>query len=304
VVIPVYNNALNISGLAREILTALAAYNSEIILIDDRSTDDSWATVCALTKLSVPGKQIRGFRLSKNFGQHVAILSGLRETHGDFIAIIDADGQDNPADIPRLIAQAEKGYDVVHTQRQIPRFSMRGTFSVLVHKLLTTASEMKKHRGLGGFKLLTKRAVAAALEFRATQPLIEIMVSRIGFEAAYVDVVRRPRSAGSSSYGFRGWFYFIVNTMVTYSSLPFAIFLLTGMLLVLVSAITLTAAYATLSGKGAVILAAGFVSGLLLIAAATLGYYIRQIQMSERHWPLYLIDEQTDFTHSKTKSHK
>lgn len=291
VVCPVYNNAAHLAELTLEIRKALAGIKSEIIYIDDGSADASWQAIQAMAKTRQGNCVVRGIKLSKNFGQHMAILAGLRAANLAYIVVLDADGQDDPSFIPQMIARAREGFDIVHTRRLNQKKTWRGIFSELVYRILSWSSEIRRRQGMGTYKLITRRALMAALPFVATQPLFEIMVSRAGFRSSCVDIVRRKRPAGNSTYGLGGWTSLIINLMVTYSSLVFAVFLGSGFAFLAAGILGFFLSDAARSSHAAVLSATGFLSGLILVVGGVLGYYIRALQTAERRWPHYIVEE-------------
>ena len=120
VVVPVYGCAGCLPELHRRITATLEALRIayEIVLVDDRSQDGAWEVIGGLAR---EDPHVRGVRLSRNFGQHLAITAGLAESRGDWAVVMDCDLQDPPEEIPRLLEQGLRGFDVVHGRRQIGR---------------------------------------------------------------------------------------------------------------------------------------------------------------------------------------
>lgn len=117
VVLPVYNEADNLTPLTKELVPVLdsAGYDYEIFFVDDGSTDDSRESIHHLAELFAP---VRGVFLRRNFGQSAAIAAGIDHANGEYIVTLDADGQNDPADIPRLLDRLEAGYDCVSGWRK------------------------------------------------------------------------------------------------------------------------------------------------------------------------------------------
>lgn len=111
VVIPVYKSEKCIPELTKQISDALKDFNWELILVNDCSPDNSWTEI---KKVAAENNNITGINLRKNGGQDLAILAGLNHAKGKWIVIMDDDLQHSPYDIPKLYAQAQKGFDVVY----------------------------------------------------------------------------------------------------------------------------------------------------------------------------------------------
>lgn len=292
VVSPVYNNARHLAGLVHEISEALHGQRCEVILVDDGSPDNSWQVVTELAKAAKRQCIVRGVRLSRNFGQHAAIFAGLNQARGDYIFVLDADLQDNPAFMGAMFEKALKGFDIVHARRTRQRLTFKRLLTKVVYRLLTTASEIRLHATMGNFKLLSRRALETALRFAGPQPLFELMVDRAGYPAAFVDVERRNRPLDVSAYNLRDSLRFIGNLLVAYSSLAFRFFLLTGLVLAPLGLLGLGLAWYWSAVPLLVVAAAAFNAGLILICAATVGFYVRTQQVSGRGAPAFVIQDQ------------
>ena len=117
VVAPCYNDEGNVAELVRR-LNAVAnemQVSIEIIVVDDRSPDNAWEVI---NQLSGEYENFRGYRLSRNFGQHIAITAGIQQSKGAYIVIMDGDLQDRPEEIPNLYSKIQEGYDLVFTVRK------------------------------------------------------------------------------------------------------------------------------------------------------------------------------------------
>lgn len=115
VVIPVYNEEENLYELYDKIKKSLSEYDYEVIFVDDGSTDNSWKVI---KKIADEDKKVKGLKLSRNYGQTFALYAGFQEAKGDIIITIDADLQNDPDDIGKLIEELQKGYDIVSGWRK------------------------------------------------------------------------------------------------------------------------------------------------------------------------------------------
>ena len=124
VVVPVYGCADCLAVLHERLVRTLetTVESFEVVFVDDRSPDGSWALLCDLAERD---ERVRAIRLSRNFGQHAAITAGLTESTGRWTVVMDCDLQDPPEEIPRLLDKAAAGYDIVLSRRILPRQSRR-----------------------------------------------------------------------------------------------------------------------------------------------------------------------------------
>jgi dolichol-phosphate mannosyltransferase len=200
VVVPVYACATCLDALHGRLtatLTAMAA-RYELVFIDDRTTDGSWDV---LTRLTATDDHVRAFRLSRNFGQHVAITAGLAEARGAWIVVMDCDLQDPPEEIPRLYAKASEGHDVVLARRtQRPGAPGRVLAGRLYFRLLNRVAGTDIDRSYGTFSIISRKVADAYLRFGDRERHYLFILYWLGFDQAAIDFPAEPRYSGTSSY--------------------------------------------------------------------------------------------------------
>jgi glycosyltransferase involved in cell wall biosynthesis len=201
VVVPLLNESDSLSELHAE-LSAVAArhdYNLEIIFVDDGSTDASWQIIENLAKVD---RRVFGIRLRRNFGKAAAISAGAVAASHEFVLTIDADLQDDPAEIPRLAAEMERGFDVVSgwkKDRKDPwsrRFASR-VFNGLVNSL----TQVRLHDHNCGFKLYRREIFDEVDLYGGFHRFIPVLAAARGFRVSEAVVNHRPRKHGRSRYG-------------------------------------------------------------------------------------------------------
>ena len=292
VVCPVCNNAAQLQQLFQEISQAVAGCQCEMLFVDDRSSDESWQIIHDLAARKYGLIRVRALRLSRNYGQHSAIHAGLAHARGDFVIVLDADLQDNPAYIPQLLDKANQGFDIVHTRRKKAPLTWQKLLSIIAHKILTRDSEIVMHGAMGNYKLLSRRAVDAALCQRLDRPIFELMVAYAGFSAGTVEVVRRQRPGEGSAYTMGKSFRLFFGLMLSYSSLVFKLSIFAGVFSFAAAVISLIIFASSQSMAGLIFFAALFVTGCVLCAGGILGYYVRTLQKSSRTTPVIVVEEE------------
>jgi glycosyltransferase involved in cell wall biosynthesis len=203
IVIPVYNEKESLEPLCTEIREAVrdANLNVEAIFVDDGSSDGSWQVI---RELASRHDWIRGIRFRRNFGKAAALSAGFRAARGDPIVTLDADLQDDPREIPNLLARLEKGLDVVSgwkRTRHDPWHKVwpSRVFNYLVSKL--TGVWLHDHNcGLKCYRAAVFREVRLYGEFHR---FIPVLAAARGFRVGEVEVHHRPRQFGRSKYGVR-----------------------------------------------------------------------------------------------------
>lgn len=212
VVVPVFNEVENVAILLREITTALSgrALAYEVIFVDDGSRDGSFE---ALRALAEHDPRVVVIRFRRNFGQTAAFAAGFRHARGDVVVTMDADRQNDPADIPAMLDKLDDGYDVVNgwrVNRKDP-FLLRKLPSRLANMLIARASGVRlRDRGcsLRAFRAPVLRELHLYGEMHR---FIPEMVNFAGFSMAEVPVSHRSRVAGRSKYGLSRTFRVILD---------------------------------------------------------------------------------------------
>ena len=218
VVVPVYNEERSVELLFDEIRAALEPLEQEweVVFVDDGSTDASFS---ALTRLHSRAATVRVVRLRRNFGKAAALSAGFGQSTGDVIVTIDADGQDDPAEIPRLLAKLDEGYDLVSgwkTKRQDPW--RRRVLSRIFNRVTGWISGVRLHDMNCGLKAYRADVVRGLALYGELHRFLPVLAHERGFRITELAVNHRPREHGRSRYGLerylRGFFDLITVTFM------------------------------------------------------------------------------------------
>lgn len=205
VVIPVCNEAENVEPLAREVQAALRAHQPfEIIFIDDGSTDTTAASVVAAREAGIP--EIRLLQHSRRCGQSAAVWTGVRAARADWIATLDGDGQNDPADIPMLVEALKTGGDSLRLIMGNRTATRRDTW---LRKVSSRVANGVRGRMLRdgtpdtgcGIKLLHRATFLELPRFNHMHRFLPALFQRAGAKVISVPVRHRPRTRGTSKYG-------------------------------------------------------------------------------------------------------
>ena len=202
IIVPVYNEVENLRPLAEEITAALAneSLNYEVVFIDDGSRDGSFELMQTLHE---EDPRFMYIRFRRNHGQTAGFAAGFDYARGRYILTMDADRQNNPADIPKLIARLEEGYDVVNGWRENRQdaFLMRKLPSFIANRLIARLTKVPlRDRGCS-LRIFRAEVVHELHLYGEMHRFIPEMISFAGFTMAEVPVDHRPRVAGTSKYG-------------------------------------------------------------------------------------------------------
>ncbi len=213
VVVPVYNEEANVPDLARRLHAALAAIGRtyEIILVDDGSRDATWAR---LKEAAAAWPRFRLIRFRRNFGQTAAMSAGIDAARHDVIVTLDADLQNDPADIPLLLAEMEKNHSAVvsgwRKDRKDP-FLNRRLPSMLANGLISRITGVQLHDYGCTLKAYRREVLQGVRLYGEMHRFIPALCSWVGGDIAEVVVTHHPRRAGQSKYGIGRTFRVILD---------------------------------------------------------------------------------------------
>jgi glycosyltransferase involved in cell wall biosynthesis len=201
VVVPVHDEERSVALLYDELTSALEPLGTpwEAIFVDDGSTDGTFA---ALTRLHSAAHNVRVVRLRRNFGKAAALVAGFDQAHGEIVVTIDGDLQDDPSEIPRLLAKLDEGFDLVSgwkTRRQDPL--SRRLLSKIFNRVTSAFSGVRLHDMNCGLKAYRAEVVHGLRLYGELHRFIPVLAHYRGFRIAELPVNHRPREHGRSRYG-------------------------------------------------------------------------------------------------------
>lgn len=298
VVIPVYRAEKIINELCSRLIKNLSLItdNFEIILLDDGSPDKSWNKI---TKNANDEKRIKGYQLSRNFGQHHAITAGLKAAKGEWIVVMDCDLQDRPEEIPKLYTKAQEGYDLVVAQRIVRQdVFVKRMSSKLFYMLFSYLTDTKQDSSIANFGIYKHKVIQAVLSMKECVRAFPILVQWVGFRRYELPVMHAERLEGESSYTFFTLLKLATGIIIAFSQRPLKLTLKLG-LLIMLGSILLGVYYLrlywldkiTVPGYASIILSIWFLSGAIIALIGMVGIYIGQTFEQVKQRPLYIINE-------------
>jgi glycosyltransferase involved in cell wall biosynthesis len=195
VVVPLFNEEENVPILQAELMTALSGLDYEIIFVDDGSTDGTVQRIA-------PDPRVRLVRFERNAGQSAAMYGGLNSAQGDVAVLIDGDLQNDPADIPRLLAEIARGADLVCGYRAQRKDTVVKRITSRIANFVRSRFTKDGVRDTGcTLKAMKRECVAALLPFKGMHRFIPALVKGAGYRLVEIPVNHRPRKFGLSKYG-------------------------------------------------------------------------------------------------------
>jgi glycosyltransferase involved in cell wall biosynthesis len=308
VVIPIRNESLNLAALYREFTETLEAWGCpyELLLVDDGSTDDSFAK---LAELQARDPRVRVIRFRRNFGQTAAFSAGFQFARGRLIATADGDLQNDPRDLPRMVELIDQGHDIVcgwRRDRKDP-FLTRRLPSMMANLLISWATGVKLHDYGCSLKVFRAEIVKPLKLYGEMHRFLPAIASELGVSISEVVVNHRARQHGTSKYGLSRTIRVMldlltVKFLLNYSTRPLQIFGLVGGAMLLTGlGVTAWLAYERLFGYQSIANRPMLLFGILLIFTGvqlvTLGL-LAELQARTYHEsqdkPTYVIREVRD----------
>lgn len=297
VIAPVYNSAGSLEALATRVLEALSETDVEIVLVNDGSTDGSWT---AILELCNANPRLRGFDLAHNFGQHNALLAGIRAARGDVIVTLDDDLQNPPEEIPLLLDQLVDGIDVVYGTPIERRHSLwRNVATGLVRFSLRSTMGRDVARWVSPFRAFRSDLRRGFDSFSGPDVSIDVLLSWSTNRFAAVQVAHSARGAGRSTYSFSKLASLALTMLTGFSTRPLRIASLLGLVSTLFGLLVLVYVFVRLIVEGNPVPGFPFLaslvaifSGVQLLTLGVIGEYLGRVHARTMDRPPYVIREE------------
>ena len=300
VVIPVYNEAACLDELVSRTLTACRGTNETfvLILVDDGSRDPSAEMI---SRAADQYPEVVGVLLNRNYGQHAAVFAGFGQSRGRIVITLDADLQNPPEEIPKLLQEMNKGYDVVGTVRRNRQDSLfRKMASALVNKAVRQATGVLMHDYGCMLRAYRRPIVDAMLQCREHSTFIPILANSFARTTTEIEVGHAERSKGESKYSLFKLISLQYDLLTSMSTFPLRLLSLLGTIIaacgvgfgvfLMIMRLAYGAAWAA-EGVFTLFAALFVLIGALYLAMGLLGEYIGRIYHDVRSRPRYFIQE-------------
>jgi len=303
VVSPVYRSECLVEKLVARIRAALEPVGIpfEIILVEDASPDKSWEAICECCEKFA---EVRGARLSRNFGQHYAISAGLSLARGDWVIVMDCDLQDRPAEIPRLLLKAKEGYDVVVARRALRQDGLfKKLSSRMFYGALGWLTGTTHDPAIANFGIYSDKVIAAINSMPESIRYFPTMVRWVGFRTATLDVEHAARPEGDTSYNLRRLFNLALDICLAYSDKPLRMVVGTGFAVSFIgfvfAGVTVVQAFRgeiLVLGYASLIVSLWVLAGLMIFIMGVVGLYVGKCFEGVKRRPAFIIAEEKGLT--------
>ncbi len=298
-VIPVYNSQESLAPLVERLTHVLAeiAPDHEIILVDDGSRDTSWQVI---QQLSANHPRVTGIKLMRNYGQHNALLAGIRQSRFPIIVTLDDDLQHPPEELPKLINKLGEGFDVVYgTPQKMPHSLWRNLTSNLTKRILAFVMGIKTVKEISAFRAFRANLKKAFINYNNPGIILDVLLSWGTTRFTHVAVNEQPREQGKSNYSFVKLVGQALLILTGYSTIPLRFASWFGFVVVIFGIVILLKVvldYFLLGSiPGFTFLASisSIFSGAILFALGIFGEYLARIFDSSMQRPAYSVEEIT-----------
>ena len=298
VVIPVYNAAQSLPELYRQLIPAMETLAGafELVLVNDGSADESWDIV---KDLAAKDARVKGINLSRNFGQHNALLCGIRAASYDVIVTMDDDLQHPVSEIKILLDKLSEGFDVVYGPPIQEQHGLgRDIASRLTKMALKSAMGVEVARHVCAFRAMRTHVRDAFADYRSPFVSVDVLLTWGTTKFTAVPVRHEPRQLGASNYTVRKLITHAFNMMTGFSAVPLQLASMTGFVFTAFGMVILLYVIARYLLEGSVV--PGFVflasiiaifSGAQLFALGILGEYMARMHFRTMERPLYIVRE-------------
>lgn len=301
VVIPVFNEEENLAELHARLATTLNAmsYAWEVIYVDDGSRDRSWKL---LEGIQQADRHVRLVRFNRNYGQHMAVFAGFERVRGQVVATLDADLQNPPEDVPKLVAKLEEGYDVVGGWRQFRQDSWLRTFPSMIVNRITSRVVGVDLKDYGCMLRAYRREVVQAMnECQETSSFIPALANTYASQVVEIPVGHAERQGGRSKYGPLQLLRLQFDLMTGFSVLPIQFVSFVGSLVALMGLafgcflfIRRLIVGPEVEGVFTLFAILFVFVGLQILGVGLIGEYVGRIYREVRRRPRFVIRETRD----------
>ena len=294
VVVPVFNAEATLGTLVDRVAAALAGRDFEVVLVNDGSADGSWERVVEVARAD---PRVRGLDLARNYGQHNALLAGIRAARGSVVVTIDDDLQNPPEEIPKLLARLDEGFDVVYGASETRGQGLLRTLATRLTKWsLAVAIGSDVASDVSAFRAFRTHLRDAFADFRGPHVSIDALLAWGTASFATVRVRHEPRAVGTSNYSFFRLVGYALNVLTGYTTRPLRFATAMGIVFTFVGVLVLVYVIARYFAEGNPVPGFPFLASLIAIFSGAqfltlgiIGEYLARVHLRVTGQPSYAV---------------
>lgn len=298
IVVPCYNEQEALPIFYTEamlVIQKMTHIGYEFIFIDDGSID---STLAIMQQLAEKDKNVKYISFSRNFGKESAIYAGLENSCGDYVVLMDADLQDPPAFLPKMLFEIEEnGYDCVGTRRVSRKGEpkIRSFFARVFYKMINKISKTEIVDGARDFRMMTRQMVDCVVAMSEYNRFSKGILAWVGFKCHWLEYENAQRVAGQTKWSFWRLFLYSIDGIVAFSTAPLVISSVLGLLICIFAFIMIvfyfikTILYGDpVAGFPTLICVTLMLGGIQLLSMGILGQYISKTYLETKKRPIYI----------------
>jgi glycosyltransferase involved in cell wall biosynthesis len=297
VVVPAFNEAEVLPEFHRRLSDTLdrMPVTAEIIYVNDGSRDETLGVLFGLQRRDA---RVTVLDLSRNFGKEIALTAGLDHARGDAVVVLDADLQDPPELIPRLLDGLDEGYDVVYGKRTSRRGEgpLKRTTAYLFYRVIQRLSRVRLPQDTGDFRILSRRAVDALRQLREQHRFMKGLFAWIGFAQKAVPYEREPRLRGATKWNYWRLWNFALEGITSFTTAPLRLATYMGLATAASSfayggyVVVKTVIFGNpVAGYPSLLTVILLLGGIQLMTLGVIGEYLGRMFDESKQRPLYLV---------------
>lgn len=301
VIVSCYNEEESLPLFYKEmskVMDEMKGYSFEIVLVNDGSKDK---TLEIMKNLALEDSRVRFVSFSRNFGKEAAMYAGLKYSIGDYVTLMDADLQDPPSMLPKMVnILEEEGYDCVGTRRVTRKGEppIRSFFARMFYKIINRMSKVEMVDGARDYRLMKRQMVDAIIECKEYNRYSKGLWSFVGFDTKWLEFENVERVAGESKWSFWKLFKYAIEGIVAFTTAPLTIAAFLGILFCFIAFIFIVIIICKtliwgdpVGGWPSLACIIIFVSGIQLFFMGIFGEYLSKTYLETKKRPIYIVKE-------------
>ena len=282
---------------ANKLTKEMNEFDFEFIFVNDGSKDK---TLDEIKKLNKKDKRVKYISFSRNFGKEAAMYAGLVHSSGDYVTLMDADLQDPPSLLPKMMEYIKEGYDSVGTRRVTRKGEppIRSFFARMFYKIINKMSKIEMVDGARDYRLMKRSVVDSIISLKEYNRYSKGLFSFVGFDTKWIEFENVERVAGETKWSFWKLFIYALEGITAFSTVPLVFSAVIGVLFCLIAFISiLVIIFKTLvygdpvSGWPSTVCIIFLVSGIQLFCTGIIGQYLSKTYLETKNRPIYIIKE-------------
>lgn len=304
IIVPCYNEDVALPLFYKELslqTKLISDYQFEFIIVNDGSTDN---TLGVAKELADSDDKVKYISFSRNFGKEAAMYAGLKNSSGDYVAIMDADMQDPPSLLCEMVKIIETGeYDCVATRRVSRKGEpkIRSAFARLFYKIINKFSEVDIVDGARDFRLMKREMVNAIVAMTEYNRFSKGIFGWVGYKTHWLEFENQERIAGETSWSFWGLFKYALDGLINFSDMPLTFVSILGVIMTIVAFMGVLFIVIRklifgdpVAGWASTASIITFIGGLQLLSLGIMGKYMAKMYLEVKGRPHYVISETND----------